>query len=165
MNNKRIVVITGGSRGIGSAVAELLASRGHNICITYRVNVDKARAIADKIELSYNVATMVVKVDLANEGDVIDLFDCVCEEFGEIEALINNAGVSGQRGCLSKMTAEELRSVMDVNVIGNFLCAREAIKRMALSYGGKGGAIVNISSLAAITGGYHLSHYSALSLL
>ena len=82
-----------------------------------------------------------------------------------IEALVNNAVIAGQRVSLPEMTAEELRLLMDVNVVGSFLCAKEAIKRMALSYGGKGRAIVNISSLAAITGGYHLSHYSALSLL
>ena len=161
MNNKNIVVITGGSRGIGASVVEVLASKGYNVCITYHSNIEKARELASKIESLYDISTMVVKVDLRNESDITNLFNYIYEESYEIVALVNNAGISGSRVPLSEMNIEELRSVIDVNCIGNFLCAREAIKKMAFSYGGKGGVIVNISSLAAITGGYHLSHYSA----
>ena len=103
----------------------------------------------------------MTEVDLTNEKEVVNLFKFAHNKFGSVDVLINNAGISGNRFKLADMEMKEFKRVIDINLIGSFICAREAVRCMGYSYGGNGGSIVNISSTAAQTGGYHLSHYAA----
>ena len=147
----RVVVVTGGNRGLGEAVALLAAERGEDVCITYRSD----RARADKVLAalrSHGGRAIAVQADLGDEADVVRTFEQVDRELGPIGALVNNAGVSGREGRVDELDVAEIRTLLAANVYGPLLCSREAIRRMARRHGGSGGAIVNISSVAARLG-------------
>jgi len=151
---KKVVLVTGGGRGIGAATARLAHQKGWSVCINYRSRNDAAEKLADEINASGGIA-ISVKADVSREKDVISLFDTVDNQLGMIHALINNAGVITPQSQLVDMDADRLRKIFDTNVIGSFLCAGEAVKRMATSKGGSGGSIINLSSIAARIGSPH----------
>jgi len=147
-----VTIITGASRGIGAAAAKLCADAGHAVCVNYQASAEKAEAVVAEIVAAGGKA-IAVQANTANEADVMRLFDTAQAELGAISGLVNNAGVHGPRGRLDDLSVAEIEDVLDVNVLGCFLCAREAVKRMSTKHGGQGGAIVNISSGAATAGG------------
>ena len=156
-----VLLVTGGGRGIGAATARAAAQAGYAVCINYRSRRDDAEALADAIVGSGGKA-VAVQADTSIEADVIRLFASVDRELGPLRALVNNAGVTGRSGRLVDLDAATLREVLDVNISGYFLCAREAIRRMSTLRGGAGGAIVNVSSRAAVLGGTgEWVHYAA----
>jgi len=148
---ERITLITGGSRGIGSAAAKLCAEAGHAVAVNYVNNADKAEAVATAIRDAGGIA-MTVQADTGDEAQVERMFDAVTAKLGLITGLVNNAGVHGPRGRLDELTNNEIQAVLNTNVLGCFLCARAAVKRMSTKHGGDGGAIVNVSSGSAHLG-------------
>jgi NAD(P)-dependent dehydrogenase (short-subunit alcohol dehydrogenase family) len=146
----KVVVITGGSRGIGRATAVAAAARGFRVCIGYASNEAAARHAAAAVEANDGKA-IAVKCDVAEERDILALFKAA-DEFGTLGALVNNAGIVGPTSRVDEMSAERIQRMMAVNVTGSILCAREAVKRMSTRHGGKGGVIVNVSSVAAKLG-------------
>jgi NAD(P)-dependent dehydrogenase (short-subunit alcohol dehydrogenase family) len=156
----RVLVVTGASRGIGAATARLAGRRGYAVSVNYRDDAAGAEAVVGDIEAAGGRA-MAMRADVGDEGDVVRMFDQAVTAFGSIGALVNNAGISGGRRGVEDMSLECLRGVFATNVFGAFLCGREAVRRMSSARGGGGGAIVNVSSRAARTGGDRLSHYAA----
>jgi NAD(P)-dependent dehydrogenase (short-subunit alcohol dehydrogenase family) len=148
---KRVAIITGASRGIGAATAILAGSRGYAVCVNYLRNPDSAREIVAAIKAAGGEA-IAVGADVAAEADVVRLFQTVDRELGPVTALVNNAGILEKQMRVEAMDAERIRRVLDTNVVGAFICAREAVRRMSTKHGGKGGAIVNVSSGAARLG-------------
>jgi NAD(P)-dependent dehydrogenase (short-subunit alcohol dehydrogenase family) len=147
----KVVVITGGSRGIGRAAALAAAARGYRVVVGYASNKAAADEVVGMIEAK-NGKAIAVKCDVGQESDILALFKAA-DGFGTLGALVNNAGIVGKSGVrVEDMTAERIQEVMAVNVTGAILCAREAVKRMSTKFGGKGGVIVNISSVAARLG-------------
>jgi NAD(P)-dependent dehydrogenase (short-subunit alcohol dehydrogenase family) len=147
----KVVVITGGSRGIGRAAALAAAARGYRVVVGYASNKAAADEVVGMIE-GKNGKAIAVKCDVGHESDILALFKAA-DGFGTLGALVNNAGIVGKSGVrVEDMTAERIQEVMAVNVTGAILCAREAVKRMSTKFGGKGGVIVNISSVAARLG-------------
>lgn len=146
----RVAVITGGSRGIGRATALAIAARGFKICIGYASNEVAAQDTVAAIE-ARNGKAIAVKCDVGREHDILDLFKAA-DQFGPLGALINNAGIVGPTARVDEMSAERIERLMAVNVTGSILCAREAVKRMSTRHGGKGGVIINLSSVAAKLG-------------
>jgi NAD(P)-dependent dehydrogenase (short-subunit alcohol dehydrogenase family) len=156
-----ILVVTGGSRGIGAATVRLAASKGWDVCINYVRDQAKAEAVAADAR-EHGVRTITVQGDMAREDDILRLFSTVDDQLGAITGLVNNAGITGPAGKLIDITAETVISVMNLNVVGSFLCAREAARRLAKSGGGHGGVIVYVSSRAAALGSpYEFVHYAA----
>ena len=145
------MVITGASRGIGAATAYLAAERGYAVCVNYLHNQEAAKKVIDEIEQQGGKA-IAVAADVASETDVIALFNTVDKQLGTVTALVNNAGILEQQMRVENMNAERLHRIFATNIIGSFLCAREAIKRMSTKHGGVGGAIVNVSSVASRLG-------------
>jgi NAD(P)-dependent dehydrogenase (short-subunit alcohol dehydrogenase family) len=143
-----IVVITGGSRGIGAATARLAAARGYRVALAYRSNRRAAEDVLHAITAAGSEG-LVVQADVASEPDVVHLFDEVDARWGHLDALVNNAGILGPQMKVADMPAERIVHTLAVNVVGPFLCAREAVRRMSTARGGRGGAIVNVSSRAA----------------
>jgi len=146
-----VLIVTGGSRGIGAATARLAAEHGYDVCLTYRSRRDAAGSVVSAIERVGQKA-IAVRVDVAQEADVRRLFATVDRELGTVSALVNNAGVLETQMRVDEMSADRLQRVLAVNVMGPFLCAREAIRRMSTRHGGGGGAIVNVSSAASRLG-------------
>ena len=147
----KIMIITGGSRGIGAATARLGAAEGYAVCITDLRNKPAAEAVVQEIAKTGGKA-MAVAADVAIEADVVRLFETVDAELGRVTALVNNAGILERHMRVEEMDAGRLSRVLAANVIGSFLCAREAVKRMSTRHGGSGGAIVNLSSVASTLG-------------
>jgi NAD(P)-dependent dehydrogenase (short-subunit alcohol dehydrogenase family) len=156
-----VTVITGGSRGIGAAVALRLAREGHAIGIGYERAADAADEVAAGVRAT-GAQCAVVQLDVRDEAQVDGLFDAVGERLGPATGLVNNAGVTGPLGRFAETPVEVMRQVVEVNVMGALMCARRAAKEMSTRYGGAGGAIVNISSGAATLGspGEYV-HYAA----
>jgi NAD(P)-dependent dehydrogenase (short-subunit alcohol dehydrogenase family) len=147
----KVVVITGGSRGIGRAAAIGAAARGFRVVVGYATNKAAADEVVALIGAS-NGRAIAVKCDVAQEKDILALF-AAADEFGTLGALVNNAGIVGKSGVrVDEMSAERIQQMMAINVTGSILCAREAVKRMSTKHGGKGGVIVNLSSVAARLG-------------
>jgi NAD(P)-dependent dehydrogenase (short-subunit alcohol dehydrogenase family) len=146
----KVVVITGGSRGIGRAAAIAAAGRGYRVVVGYASNKAAADEVVTQIERK-NGKAIAVKCDVAHEKDILALFKA-SDEFGTLGALVNNAGIVGPSVRVEDMSAERIQRMMAVNVTGSILCAREAVKRMSTRRGGKGGVIVNISSVASRLG-------------
>jgi NAD(P)-dependent dehydrogenase (short-subunit alcohol dehydrogenase family) len=145
------VLITGGSRGIGAAVARRLGQLGRRVCISYHVDAESARAVIAEVSASGGDA-IAVQADMARPEDTERLFTTVDKEMGTLSGLVNNVGVLEKQCRVDEMDAERLRRIMSTNVIGYFLCAREAVRRMSALHGGSGGAIVNVSSAASRLG-------------
>ena len=143
-----VTVVTGGGRGIGAATAELLVGQGHAVCVDYVHDAGAAEDVADRVRQAGGRA-IAVRADVASEDDVLRLFEQVDRELGPVTGLVNNAGIVDVGERLESMSAERITRMLAVNVLGAFLCAREAVKRMR----GRGGAIVNVSSAAARLGG------------
>jgi NAD(P)-dependent dehydrogenase (short-subunit alcohol dehydrogenase family) len=148
---KKIVLITGGSRGIGAATARLAAKAGYAVCVNYLRNEDAANSVVRDV-VSGGGTAVAVRADVSVEADVIRLFKTVDDSLGPVTALVNNVGIVETQTRVENMDAERLNRVFAVNVTGSFLCAREAIRRMSIKHGGSGGAIVNVSSVAAKLG-------------
>jgi NAD(P)-dependent dehydrogenase (short-subunit alcohol dehydrogenase family) len=144
---KKVMLVTGGGRGIGAATARLAAKGGYAVCVNYLR--DKAAAEA----LAREIGGIAVPADVAAEADVVRLFETIDAKLGRITALVNNAGVVDKGARVETITTARLQRMFAINVFGSFLCAREAIKRMSKRHGGAGGAIVNVSSVAARFGG------------
>jgi NAD(P)-dependent dehydrogenase (short-subunit alcohol dehydrogenase family) len=147
----KVLLITGGGRGIGAATARLAAERGYAICVNYRQNQAAAADVVRSIE-DRGARAIAVAADVAVEADVLHLFDTCDRTLGQLTALVNNAGVLERQLRVESMDAGRLQRVFGTNVIGAFLCAREAVRRMSTKTGGGGGAIVNVSSGAARLG-------------
>jgi NAD(P)-dependent dehydrogenase (short-subunit alcohol dehydrogenase family) len=145
------LLVTGGGRGIGAAVAHLGAAAGYTVCVNYRSNAQAAEAVVAQIERAGGRA-LAVQADVAREDEVARLFDTIDSELPALTALVNNAGITGRIGRLEDAPSQTLRDVMDLNVLGVIWCCQAAVRRMAKRYGGAGGAIVNISSGAATLG-------------
>lgn len=148
--NDRVVIITGGSRGIGRATALGCAKRGFKVVIGYASNSAAADEVVTEIAAS-NGKAIAVKCDVGHEEDILALF-AAADAFGPLGALVNNAGIVGQTARVDEMSAERIQRIMAVNVTGSILCAREAVKRMSTRHGGQGGVIINLSSVAAKLG-------------
>ena len=146
-----VAIVTGGSRGIGAATARLLMFRGYAVCVNYRANAAAAEAVVASIREAGGTA-IAVQADVGVEADVLRLFTTCDAELGRLDALVNNAGSLETQGRVDAMDAARLQRVLTANVVGSFLCAREAVRRMSTRWGGMGGAIVNLSSVAASTG-------------
>ena len=149
---KPIALITGGSRGIGAATALLAAQRGFAVAVNYTANSLAADEVVRQIR-SAGGAAITVQADVGVESDIMAMFATVDAKLGRITALVNNAGVVDVASRVDAMSAARLKRMFDINVLGSFLCAREAVKRMSTMHGGAGGAIVNVSSVAARLGG------------
>lgn len=146
---EKVMLVTGGGRGIGAATAKLAAAAGYSVCVNYLRNRDAAEALVREI----GGPVIAVAGDVASEGDVVRLFEVIDKKLGPITALVNNAGIVDRGARVEQITAERVTRMFAVNVTGSFLCAREAVKRMSTRHGGAGGAIVNVSSIAATFGG------------
>ena len=146
-----VILITGGSRGIGAATARMAAAEGYDVCVNYATNADAAGSVVADCRAA-GVSAMAVKADVRDEREVVDLFEETEAELGPLTVLVNNAGILHTRSRLDEFTIERLREVVDVNIIGAFLCAREAVRRMSTIHGGDGGAIINVSSAASYLG-------------
>jgi len=147
----QVLLITGGGRGIGAATALLAASRGYAVAVNYAANSLAADEVVRTIRDGGGNA-MAVQADVGDEAQVIAMFQKVDARFGRLTALVNNAGVVDQMARVDEMSVARLERMFRINVIGSFVCAREAVRRMSTRYGGSGGAIVNISSGAARLG-------------
>lgn len=150
MDNK-VLLVTGGSRGIGAATALLAAKKGYAVAVNYTANPGAAEDVASFIRTAGGKA-IAVKADVSREDEVIAMFEAVDGQLGRLTALVNNAGVVDVPARVEDMGLARLRRMFDINVLGSFLCAREAVRRMGRRHGGAGGAIVNVSSAAARLG-------------
>jgi len=146
-----VMLITGASRGIGAATARLAGTHDYAVAVNYVRNADAATAVVADIETNGGTA-LAVQADVGQEADIMRLFETVDEKLGTLSVLVNNAGVLETQMRLEDMDAARIKRVFAANVTGAFLCAREAVKRMSTKHGGKGGAIVNVSSMAARLG-------------
>ena len=146
-----IALITGASRGIGRATAILLAQRGWQVAVNYVRRADAAQEVVRAIEQQGGSA-FAIQADIADEAQVVAMFQEIDRQPGPLTALVNNAGILFQQTTLEQLSAERINRVLATNVTGSFLCCREAVKRMGHHHGGSGGAIVNVSSAAARTG-------------
>lgn len=148
---QKVLLVTGGSRGIGAAVCRLGAKAGYRVAVNYASNKAAADALVGEIKAAGGDA-FAVKGDVGGEADIISIFEAVDRTFGRLDAFVNNAGIVDAKARVDEMSAARLERMMRINVVGSILCAREAVKRMSTRHGGKGGAIVNISSVAAVLG-------------
>ena len=146
-----VVIVTGGSRGIGAATARLAAQRGYDVCVNFVRNREAAESVVADCRAS-GVRAIFVQADVAREEDVVRLFRTVDEQLGMVSALVNNAGILERQMRVESMDAGRIERVLAANVVGSLLCCREAVRRMSTRHGGPGGAIVNVSSVAATTG-------------
>lgn len=147
----RVMLITGASRGIGAATARLAARQGYALCLNFHQREDAANQVLKQVRAA-GVSAITVKADVADESQVLQMFEVIDREFGRLDVLVNNVGMLEQQMRLEQMDAARWMRVLGANVIGSFLCAREAIKRMSTKHGGQGGSIINLSSIAARLG-------------
>ena len=149
---KPIALITGGSRGIGAATAICAARQGFAVAVNYTRDVQAANRVVQQIAAAGGQA-IAVQADVADEAQILAMYQTIDAQLGPVSALVNNAGVVDVAARVDAMSAERIRRMFDINVLGTFLCTREALKRMSTRHGGKGGSIVNVSSVAARLGG------------
>ncbi|MFC7288368.1 SDR family oxidoreductase [Herminiimonas glaciei] len=150
--SKKVMIVTGGSRGIGAEIATLAAADDYAVCISYVKNKTAADVVVAAIREAGGTA-IAVAADMAVEADILRLFATVDKELGTVTALVNNAGILETQMRVDQMDVARMQRIFNTNIVGTFVCAREAVKRMSTKYGGTGGAIVNISSVAARAGG------------
>lgn len=148
---KQVMIVTGGGRGIGAATARLAAARGYAVCVNYRADAEAADGVVGAIEAAGGKA-VAVQADVALEAEVERLFDSVDRELGPVTALVNNAGLAGRVNRLDEAPSATIEAVIAVNLLGTIWCSRSAVRRMSSRHGGRGGAIVNLSSGAATIG-------------
>ncbi|WP_342643167.1 SDR family oxidoreductase [Rhodoligotrophos ferricapiens] len=154
-------LVTGASRGIGAATARLLAKRGYDLALTYETSAKDAEAVAREAE-AQGVRAKIYQVNVAEEQQILALFDKIDRDLGPLTGLVNNAGITGPAGRMEDLRAADLMQVLAVNVFGSMITAREAVRRMSTRHGGKGGSIVNLSSAAARIGSPNeFIHYAA----
>ncbi|SFC74377.1 NAD(P)-dependent dehydrogenase, short-chain alcohol dehydrogenase family [Parapedobacter composti] len=157
----KTILITGAGRGIGAATALLAAEHGYAVAVNYRKNKQAADNVVNRI-LSNGGRATAIQADVSKENDVLRLFSEVDEHFGSLHCLVNNAGILERQMKLVDMDYNRLQRIFNANIIGQFLCCREAIKRMSTKFGGPGGTIVNVSSIAARTGSpFEYTDYAA----
>jgi NAD(P)-dependent dehydrogenase (short-subunit alcohol dehydrogenase family) len=147
-----VLLIAGGSRGIGAATARFAGERGYDVAINYIKRADAATAVAEAVKKSGGRA-VTSQGDMAQEDDIVRVFDETTRALGPITHFVHSAGVGGKNSRLDAASAATIREVLDINLFGALICAREAVRRMSTSHGGKGGSIVLLSSIAAVTGG------------
>lgn len=150
--SKPVLLITGASRGIGAATARIAATRGYVVVVNYVSHAEAATTLVEEIASGGGTA-FAVQADVGREEDVLRMYEEIDRRAGPLTALVNNTGVLERQMRLDEMDAGRWRRVLTTNVIGSFLCAREAVRRMSTRHGGLGGAIVNVSSAAARMGG------------
>jgi NAD(P)-dependent dehydrogenase (short-subunit alcohol dehydrogenase family) len=161
MENKGAAIVTGASRGIGAAIAKLLGANGYNVAFNYATDEVSARSVLDHLTRAGSRA-VAVQADVSREADILRLFEIAQRELGPLCAVVNNAAITGGKARVDEIDAAKLANMLAVNVAGTMLCSREAVRRMSTRRGGSGGAIVNISSLAARTGSAgEWVHYAA----
>lgn len=161
VHGSNVAIVTGSGRGIGAAIVKGLAEDGYAVAVNYIHNDTAASQVVSEIKSAGGIA-FAIQADISKDADVVRLFAAVDRNFGTLTALINNGGVTGKFGRVEELSAATLESVFSVNVIGAFLCCREAVRRMSTRNGGSGGNIVNISSRAAQIGGAgEWIHYAA----
>ena len=161
MSGRKVLLVTGGGRGIGAAIARLAGAHGYDVGVNYRSDKKAAESVVADVETTGGRA-LAIPGDVSKESDVLAIFAAVDREFGPVTALVNNAGITGGTARVEVVTREQVERVLSINVVGAFLCAREAVKRMSTKHGGPGGAIVNISSGAARLGSPGVwVHYAA----
>ena len=161
MTNRRAVIVTGGSRGIGAAVARLMGANGFPVVVNYATHKSAAGLVVRDI-VNAGGQAIAVQGDIGLEGDILRLFETAERELGPMEGLVNNAGITGGFARVETVEAAAIARVLAVHVTGVILCSREAVRRMSTKRGGTGGSIVNISSLVARTGGpAEWVHYAA----
>ncbi|RVD50108.1 MAG: SDR family oxidoreductase [Mesorhizobium sp.] len=148
---QKVLLVTGGSRGIGAAICRLGAKAGYRVAVNYASNKAAADALVAEIKAGGGDA-VAVRGDVGKETDIVAMFGAVDRAFGRLDAFVNNAGIVDVKARVDEMDVSRLERMMRINVVGSFLCAREAVKRMSTRHGGSGGAIVNISSAAAMLG-------------
>jgi NAD(P)-dependent dehydrogenase (short-subunit alcohol dehydrogenase family) len=146
-----VVLITGASRGIGAATARLAGERGYSVCVNYRINREAAESVVQSIE-SRGAKAVAVAADVTEERDVVRLFETCDRTLGALTALVNNAGILEAQTRVENIDAARVSRIFAANVVGPFVCAREAVRRMSTRHGGGGGAIVNVSSGASRLG-------------
>ena len=146
-----IVMITGGSRGIGAATAVMAAERGHDVAITFVHASESADRVVDACA-AVGATAVAVRADVANEGDIVAAFDETVSALGVPSLFVNNAGLLDRASRVEDLDVDRIRRVLAVNVVGAFVAAREAVRRMSTRFGGSGGSIVNVSSAAAYLG-------------
>src|SRR5690349_5573269 len=151
MNEEKILLITGGSRGIGAATARGAGRQGYRVIVNYVADEKAAKDVVTDIEKAGGKAN-AIKADVGKDEDIFRLFETIQKQFGRLTHLVNNAGIIGRAGPLADADPTVMRKVIDLNVTGAILVAREAIKQMSTERGGKGGSIVNLSSMAAALG-------------
>lgn len=149
--NKKVVLVTGGGRGIGAATAKLFAQNGYRVCINYKSDSVSANRVVDDIE-SAGGECIAIQADVSKEEEVVRLFLLVDERLGTLDVLVNNVGILKKQSRLVDLTAERINEILTTNVTSYFICSREAVKRMSTAIGGAGGTIVNVSSGAAKSG-------------
>lgn len=150
-NLNKVVLVTGGSRGIGAATALLAARKGWIVAVNYRKHAHAAQDVVRQIRDAGGIA-LAIQGDVSVEADVITMFETLDHELGPLSALVNNAGVVDHAARVDQMLGERLRRMFSINVLGSFYCAREAVRRMSTRHGGAGGSIVNVSSAASRLG-------------
>ena len=161
MQESGTLIVTGAGRGIGAAIARLASQRGYAVAVNFNSGEAEAKKVTDEI-VDAGGRALAIRADVSREEQILILFQTAERELGPIKALVNNAGATGGFARLENVTAEAIEKTFAVNVSGAMLCAREAVRRMSTRHGGSGGAIVNISSRAAHTGGAgEWVHYAA----
>ena len=151
MNGGKILLVTGGSRGIGAAVAIGAARAGWKVAVNYRANAQAAAKVVDVIGRGGGEA-FAIEGDVGKELDILAMFAAVDARWGRLDGLVNNAGIVGPKARVEEFSSERIETMLRINVTGSMLCAREAVKRMSSRRGGQGGVIVNLSSVAAKLG-------------
>ena len=159
---RKVLLVTGGGRGIGAATCILAAQKGWDVAVNYTANADAAQLVVKQIQ-DAGARAMAVQADVADEGQVLAMFKRVKAELGPLQGLVNNAGVIDVTARLDEMSMARWRRMFDVNVLGSMLCAREAVLQMSTKHGGQGGSIVNLSSAASRLGaaGQYLDYAAA----
>jgi NAD(P)-dependent dehydrogenase (short-subunit alcohol dehydrogenase family) len=156
-----MVIVTGGGRGIGAATAIALGAGGYNVAVNFAADETAAEQVVERLA-ALGAKAIAIRGDVSREGDVLRLFETAERTLGPVRALVNNAGITGGFARVDEVTSAAITQVLAVNVMGTILCAREAVKRMSTRHGGRGGAIVNVSSsIARIGGAGEWVHYAA----
>lgn len=158
--DRKVALITGASRGIGAATAKLAARRGYDLCLAYRSAAAAAEAVAVEAR-KHGARVLTAPLDLSCDDSIAQVYHLLDSGFGRLDALVNNAGVIGSLGPVAGRSRSDLEAMFSINVVGTFLMSGEAVRRMSRSAGGRGGAIVNVSSRAGQLGSPNRAHYAA----